>query len=459
VHEWPFQLSVKRDDPQRTEVLLCTALLRDVPGKRAVYRAQWNRQDVVVKVFSHKIHAARHLKREWRGLLGLRQRGFSAPQPLFHGKTTQGRRVLVMENIGDAPSVRRQFAEVCEPAPMVRLLEPVCRELARYHEKGVLQTDLHLGNFLAPGDGIVAIDAAQIRFRAQPIRKRESLAQLAELASFLPPSCSSSLKSLYEEYFKTRRWSLQTSDETWLRKKAQRCKSRAIDRVLRKYRRSNSRHSSITVPGYRGLFDRLFCRGGDANELVTQLDALMETADVLKRGNTCFVSRLRWNGRDIVVKRYNHKGLIHSLRHTIKKSRARHGWIASHRLRLLGIGTPEPLAYIERRRGPIVWCSYLIHEYVPGRKLNDLLQDDTVSPDQRQQHIAQVLAVLEKLGRYRITHGDMKHSNILIGAGGPILTDLDALTVHRWRRAYEIGHRKDVRRFQVACEAGTWAAT
>ena len=459
MQECPFQLSVRRDDPQRTEVLLCTALLRDVPGKRAVYRAQWNRQDVIAKVFSHEIHAARHLKREWRGLLGLRQRGFSAPQPLFYGRTTQGRQVLVMENIGDAPSVRHQFAEASEPAQMLRLLEPVCRQLARYHEKGVLQTDLHLGNFLAPGDRIVTIDAAQVRFRAQPIRKRESLAQLAELASFLPPACSLSLKGLYEQYFEMRRWSLQTSDEAWLQRKAQRCKGRAIDRVLRKYRRSNSRHRNVTVPPYRGLLDRPFCRGGDAEKLVTQLDALLETGDVLKRGNTCCVSRLRWNGRDIVVKRYNHKGLIHSLRHTVKGSRARRGWIASHRLRLLGVGTPEPLAYVERRKGPIVWCSYLIHEYVPGRKLSDLLQDDTVSPDQRQQYIAQVLAVLERLGRHRITHGDMKHSNILIGAGGPILTDLDALTVHRWRRAYEIGHRKDVRRFEAACAAGMRAAT
>jgi len=106
-----------------------------------------------------------------------------------------------------------------------------------------------------------------------------------------------------------------------------------------------------------------------------------------------------------------------------------------------------------------VWCSYLIHEYVPGRKLSDLLRDGTVEENQRRRHIAQVLEVLDKLGHHRITHGDMKHSNILIRAGRPVLTDLDALTVHRWRWAYRVGHRKDVRRFQAACAAETCPAT
>lgn len=459
MQDCPFQLSVERDDPRRTELLLCTILLRNVPGKRAVYRAQWNHRQVIVKVFLHGMHAARHLKREWRGLVGLQQRDFSVPQPLFYGRTAEGQRVLVMENIGDALSVQRLFKEASEPMQMLRLLDPVCCELARYHSKGILQRDLHLGNFLSQADRIVAIDAAQVRFHSRPIGKRKSLAQLAEVASFLPPACGPSLQSLYEKYFATRRWSLQASDQAWLRKKAQWYKNRAIDRVLRKYRRSNSRHQSVTAPGYRGLLDRQFCHGGDAGELVTHLDALMEAGEILKRGNTCCVSRLRWNGRDIVVKRYNHKGLIHSLRHTLKTSRARRGWAASHRLCLLGIGTPEPLAYIERRKGPLVWCSYLIHEYVPGRKLSDLLRDSTVGENQRRRHIAQVLEVLDKLGHHRITHGDMKHSNILIRAGRPVLTDLDALTVHRWRWAYRVGHRKDVRRFQAACAAETCPAT
>ena len=80
----------------------------------------------------------------------------------------------------------------------------------------------------------------------------------------------------------------------------------------------------------------------------------------LKNGNTYFVSRINLAGREIVVKRYNHKEVIHSVRQTIKRSRARRGWLHEHRLRMLNIATPRPLAYIESRRGMVVWKSYLV---------------------------------------------------------------------------------------------------
>jgi len=448
VRECPFQLSVARDHPRRTETLRCTALLREIPQTRAVYSARWNDREVIVKVFAGGRSASRHLTSEWRGLTGLRKRGFCAPEPLFYGTTVAGARVLVMERIGGSESVRRLFQATSEPAGRFELLDPVCRELARYHIRGVLQQDLHLGNFLLRAEGVLAIDAAQIRFRSRPIGRSKSLSQLAKVVSFLPDPCLASARSLYQAYFETRGWPLQKSDEARLRRDVRRHKSRAINRMLRKYQRSNSRHRPLVLDGYRGLFDRQFCSQAAAAELVPQLDALMETGDILKRGNTCFVSRVRWHDTDLVIKRYNHKGLIHSLRHTIKRSRARRGWTNSHRLCLLEIGTPEPLAYIERCKGPLVWCSYLLHRYVPGRKLSELPGDPAIEQSRRKQHVAQVLEVLERLGNYRITHGDMKHSNILISNGEPILTDLDGLTAHRWHWTYAAAHRKDVRRFR-----------
>jgi tRNA A-37 threonylcarbamoyl transferase component Bud32 len=453
VKKCPFQLAVERNHPRKTETLLCTALLREIPDKRTVYSARWNDRDVVVKLFTGRLSAPRRLRSEWRGLAGLRERGFRAPEPLFHGTTADGARALVMESIGDSTSMRKLFRETDEPSHKFELLASVCHELARYHNRGVLQKDLHLGNFLLQAHDIWAIDAAQIRFRSKSIGRRTSLCQLAQAVSFLPDPCVPSARNLSEAYFRVRGWPLRASDEAWLRKRARRHKSRAIDRMLSKYQRSNSKHRFVAVGSRRGLFDRQFCTDAQAADLVPQLDGLMKAGDILKQGNTCFVSRVRWNDADIVIKRYNHKGLIHSLRHTIKKSRARRGWTSSHRLRLLGIGTPEPLAFLEQYKGPLVWCSYLIHKHVPGRRLSDLAQDHTAGANKHKQHVTQVLDVLEKLGAYRITHGDMKHSNILISHGEPVLTDLDGLTLHRWHRTYAVAHRKDVRRFRNAALA------
>jgi tRNA A-37 threonylcarbamoyl transferase component Bud32 len=173
----------------------------------------------------------------------------------------------------------------------------------------------------------------------------------------------------------------------------------------------------------------------------------MDEGHVLKNGNTCYVSRLTWNGKDVVVKRYNHKGVSHSLRHTIKKSRARRGWLHAHRLGMLEVSTPKPLVCIDQHKGLLVWKSYLVTEYVEGQRLYDFLRDDKVSQEQRSTTMQQVKNLLEKLGKYRITHGDLKHSNILITKTGPVLTDLDGMKVHRWNWTYEVMQAKDLKRF------------
>ncbi len=50
----------------------------------------------------------------------------------------------------------------------------------------------------------------------------------------------------------------------------------------------------------------------------------------------------------------------------------------------------------------------------------------------------------ERLGRYRITHGDLKHTNILITENGPVLTDLDGAKVHKCNWTYKIRRTTDV---------------
>jgi tRNA A-37 threonylcarbamoyl transferase component Bud32 len=177
------------------------------------------------------------------------------------------------------------------------------------------------------------------------------------------------------------------------------------------------------------------------------IDALMASGQILKDGNACFVSRVNFDGKDVVVKRYGHKGIIHSLRHTIKKSRALRGWLHAHRLRGLNIATPRPLAYIEQRKGLLLWQSYLVTEYVEGQNLYGILRDDGTVEQERWRVIEQVAELFERLGKYRITHGDLKHTNILIAGPNAVLTDLDGMKVHRFNWAYKIWRAKDVARF------------
>lgn len=451
VDDCPFQLRVERSSPPGVEEITCVALLRMVPGTRYVYDAVWKDRPVIVKLFARRFRGRRHLRREWRGLSELCKRGIDAPLGLFHGRTDNGGWVIAIEKITDARSLQDALMTDSDLGLVSDRALRLCRELARCHDKGVVQNDLHLNNFLLQGERIVAIDLGQFRFRSRPIGRRRSLSQLAGILSCLPEGRRPPTGLALHEYLHTRGWSRRQSDEAlldaWIRRK----KLRAVRCTLRKYQRENSRHLRVRTRGCRALFDRAFCSGADPVAFVQRIDELMDRGEVLKAGKTCHVCYVTWNDRQIVIKRYNHQGWVHSLRHTLKTSRARRSWLSGHRLRSLGIRTPKPLACVERLRGPFVWCSYIVTEYVPGGSLSDLLRDAGLSAEQRDERIAQVENMLKRLGDYRITHGDTKHSNVLMSPDGPVLTDLDALTVHWWRWTARLAHRKDTTRFAADC--------
>ncbi len=217
---------------------------------------------------------------------------------------------------------------------------------------------------------------------------------------------------------------------------------------LKKCLRTSKRHLQIKAGSYIAMFDRGFCQDAESLEFIEIIDTLMDKGQILKNDDTSYVSRLTWNSKDVVVKRYNHKGFIHSLRHTIKRSRARRGWLHGHRLGMLNIATPKPLAYIEQRRGLLVWQSYLVTKYVEGQKLYDFLRNSNVADEQRSIAMQQVKNLLDKMGKCRITHGDLKHTNILITDNGTVLTDLDAMKAHKWNWAYKIRREKDLCRLE-----------
>ena len=215
---------------------------------------------------------------------------------------------------------------------------------------------------------------------------------------------------------------------------------------LKKFLRTSKRHLRIKAGRYIAVFDREFCQDAESLELIEKIDTLMDKGRILKNDDTCYVSRLTWNSKDVVVKRYNHRGFIHSLRHTIKRSRARRNWLHGHRLGMLNIATPRPLAYIEQRRGLLVWQSYLVTEHVKGRELKNFLRDDKTSEKKRSIVSQQVAELLDSLSEHKITHGDLRHSNILITESGPVLTDLDAMRAHRWGWMFKIKRDKDITR-------------
>lgn len=445
MRKFPFQLIIKRVPEKQTECLLCTDLLRAVPGRREVYDAQWSKREMIIKVFSSRFSSKRHLKREWESLVTAAARNLNVPEPLFYGRTETGAWAVVVEKIAESTTALAEFERLRNPSEILGLLIPIGRELALYHIKGVIQKDLHLGNFLLQNGKVHLLDAAQMQFFPGEIDRKKSIAQLAMLAAWLPDSRKEDMRILCEEYFEVRDWRYEESDEILFRKQLVLHRKRAIKRGIKKSLRTSKRYIKVTDKQYTAVFDRDFYNAV-TDDFIGRLDELMDAGTILKNGKTCYVSHFTRDDNDIAGKRYNHKGFIHSLRHTIKGSRARSCWKHGHRLRMLGIPTPKPLAFIERRRGFLVWESFLITEYVHGQRLYEYLRDENVS-EEHSSIKQKVKELLNEMAKNRITHGDLKHTNIIITQNGPVLTDLDSVRIHKMKWSAMRGIKKDLERF------------
>lgn len=234
-------------------------------------------------------------------------------------------------------------------------------------------------------------------------------------------------------------WTTQ-SDNAWDRRTS-------LSSALKETLRNGNRFGVIKTGRYNAAFSKSDLSETAVRDLIDRIDAVTSAARLLKNGNTCFVTAVTWNDRSYVIKRYNPKGLLHSLRHSLKGSRARRSWLNAYRLLFLGIPTPRPVAFIEEYTGWLLKRSWLITELAPGPKLHDYLADPEITKAQKTEIIDKVFKILARLEDNRITHGDLKHVNLIITPDGPTLIDLDSLKIHRTGLFYAYHRKKDIDAF------------
>lgn len=432
---------------------------------REVYLKEYIRGSIVH--FIKQLFRASRAKRAFKATLMLAEHDFGTPTIVATGEYRFGpfhtRDFLVTLDVADSkriyefiPEGRRDLAKE-QLRGKRELTRAFGRIIGKMHAKGIFHGDLRLGNVLAKQEGhrwrFFFLDNERTkRFRRLPVRLQ--VKNLVQANMKLPDTLTNTDRMRFFHAYWAENGGSKPQKRELVRQVVKRSdrrlyKKKQVTRELRKCLRTNERYLRVESDRYLALFERGFCQRNEAAEptdFIEQIDALMDEGRILKRDNTSYVSRLTWNGQDVVVKRYNHRGLIHSLRHTIKKSRARRNWLHAHRLRVLNIATPRPLAYIEQHRCMLVWKSYLVTEYVEGRELKLFLRDDEIGDEKRATVTQQVTDLLGKLGQYHITHGDLKHSNVLITESGPVLTDLDAMRVHKWGWLFKVKRNKDMAR-------------
>ncbi|MGD9984437.1 MAG: lipopolysaccharide kinase InaA family protein [Porticoccaceae bacterium] len=423
----PFRLAL--DDG---EFLIGDAIYRHLPGRRLVFSAEWQNRRVLVKLFFR----ARDHARERAGLERLHTRGIRAPElrPL---PELPGAWLLATEFLPGAQSLAERLRSRTAPEADADIAATLAL-LGALHRTNLIQADPHLDNFLFSGNTPYVIDGAGIH----PARKKD--AWRANLALFLAqfePTWDRRLRALLPAY------GTPPPDPGTLAREV----LRARHRRLRDYRNKCLRTCGEFIAGRR--WDRLVVRRRDCADpglgaLLAAPESQLAAGQWLKDGNTASVLRIAAAGSALVVKRYNIKHRRHGLGRALRRSRAWISWRNANMLALLGVATPQPLALLEHRFGPLRRTAYLISAYSPGVPLQDWVRQrgEAVVPDWLDCALRDILAAL---GTARISHGDLKASNFLVedAARRVQLIDLDAMRLHRCGRRFRRARHRDLARF------------
>ncbi len=185
-----------------------------------------------------------------------------------------------------------------------------------------------------------------------------------------------------------------------------------------------------------------FCKGDKATAFLKQIETLTETGAVIKNDIATRVVRCTYNNWDIVIKRYNHQGLWHSFRYTIKGSRAKKCWRFGHMMMAVNIPCATPVGVIEERKYGLVWRSYILNAFVEGPNIKNYLHQADLPEYKKHEVMKKTHALTRQLVENNMIHNDLKHCNLLIHDDNPVLVDLDSMQKHHCRWILSLYKRK-----------------
>lgn len=169
-----------------------------------------------------------------------------------------------------------------------------------------------------------------------------------------------------------------------------------------------------------------------AEDLWADVDGVMSAGTVLKAGNRCTAVRIEHGSQPLVLKRYNLRHPLHTISHSLSRTRACNNWKYGRKLFEAGFATPLPLAFLEQRIGPFKTWSYVLTEFVPGPSLYQVLFEQTPHPQIHDRLLQQFTSIWNRLGELRLSHGDTKTANFIVtGECRLCLIDLDGMRRHR----------------------------
>ena len=445
--EIPFR-AVLESDNQNIE-LTCSRILRILPGKRLVCSGEYNGQDVVVKFFLDSRRAEKHCAREEKGMRALKEAGIKTSSLQFKGFLKPGGQpVLVFRMIDRAIDFTEAWKHVRSDNRRSELLMQIVSIIADQHEAGLIHDDLHMGNFLLAGNDIYTIDgdAINVRHKGKALSEVKSLANLGLFFAQIYPLFNHLVPDAFNVYLEKREWSRNTVTYNRLIKEIRHKHKKRKKKYLKKIYRECSAFICQKSWDRFLVYDRSY-NTGKMVRFLTDPDTLIDTNRLLKDGNTATVALVEVDCQRLVVKRYNIKNTWHAFKRSPRPSRAWKSWRNSHRLALLGIPTPKPIAFMEKRWGPFRSRAYFITEYVEGIHLHRLLRSGAMTEKNLKGLVERFVRMLQLFVDASLSHGDFKATNFLVAGEQIWVIDLDGMREHRFRWPFRQAFKRDCKRF------------
>lgn len=415
--------------------------VRVLPQRRWVFRAQWSGKTVFAKVFIGA-QTERYASRDAQGMRWLTQAGLATPALLWQGTSAdQHASVLIYAAIAPADNADVLYQSL-PSAQALQLLKQLVQTLAAQHAAGLVQTDLHLKNFLVAHDQVWSLDGDGIK--QATLTRRQAYRQLAELISKMRVLDQHAwAASLLATYDAARGWQATLVPATLLVWATQMKAQEVEHYVTRKIFRTCS---DVTWQQTAQSAQAVSTAGGLHVTDLPALEVAMHVGTLLKPGNTCTVVHTHLQDQSVVIKRYNIKDWLHGLGRAWRPSRAAASWRNAHRLQYYGMLTPSPLLMYERRYCGLRGRAYFVSAYSPWP---DALTFFEQCSDQsmRQHVIEQLVTLCYQWFLLKISHGDMKATNLQVTDQGEIVViDLDSMQQHRRTQMALRAHAKDIRR-------------
>lgn len=424
--------------------------MRIVPGKRLIAFGRLGDQEVVAKFFYEQKYRKRQSRREVAGVKALVEANIPTAKLIYQGTAGQGHiEVLVFEKIPNATGIATLWAKKKSIEQYKPIIRALTIELATQHVLGILQRDLNLNNFLVNDHGIYSIDTAAIeKFENYPLDKKLSLDYLGLFFVQLGVGTEDLQRELLSIYAKARGWIIRKSDLQTIRDAMNLAMRTRIMRFRKKLKRSSTAFKKINHFNKTMMFDREYL-SADFLNILKNPDIIFQQYghSSLKAGRSASVAKFTVDNRTLVLKRYNIKDTKHWVRRCLRKSRAAHCWQLGQQLRMVGIPTARPVAYVENRVLGFRGKSYFVTEYVDGEHTGEYFSNYQPG-DSRYTLIAErILKLLKNLAEVNITHGDLKVTNILIEKDRPVLIDLDGMREHKSKFSFKRIFKKEIQRF------------